>query len=256
VKYLRDEGVFVDVRIWVSLAAFGLLGGCASEDRSSAEAQSETQQRLSREAEAFAGWSLDRLMTDPAAAELGASLFSAHCASCHGHDARGAEGVPDLVEGVFDYGADENAVRSTLVNGRQSVMPALGRQLGEVEIGQIVAFVQSLTSEEPLSTMAERGAELFGANCGICHGADAAGIAEFGTPSLLDDYWVYGDSMMSIRLAIARGREAQCPPQSETLSVTEIELLTAFVMAANEPGSVAASAVGMGYTVPAARQAQ
>ena len=49
--------------------------------------------------------------------------------------------------------------------------------------------------------------------------------------SLADEYWLHGDSMMEIRLVITRGAEAECPPHLNDLTTTEIDLLTAFVMA-------------------------
>ncbi|MGI9259634.1 MAG: c-type cytochrome [Gammaproteobacteria bacterium] len=221
------------LRVWTLVVAVSLLGACADVEDSGKEISLELKNRLRVEAVAYEELGVGPLSSDPAALKLGTELYAAYCASCHGSDGRGKEGVTNLVAGEFAYGSDETAIRSTISNGRRSEMPPLGRHLGEVEIGQIVAYVQSLTSDRPTSTMAERGDQLFVENCAVCHGPDGAGKTELGAPSLLDSYWQHGNSMMAIRLAITRGLEALCPPQSENLSAPEVDLLTAYVMNLN-----------------------
>lgn len=218
------------------LSTIGFLAACGSENNPASETALELQRQLRAQSEAFAGLSVEQLESDGAAVFLSEQLFSAHCASCHGIDALGKQGVTDLVAGVFNYGSDEDAIRSTITHGRQGTMPATGGRYGEMDLGQLVTYVQSLSSDEPLSRFAERGGELFAADCAVCHGAGGLGVSELGAPSLADDYWLHGDSMMAIRLVITRGVQAQCPPHLEKLTATEIDLLTAFVMAlANGP---------------------
>ena len=221
-------------RVFSFVISVALLGACGGVEHSGQGISVEFRDRLRAEAEVFRELGIEHLSKDAAALELGTELYATYCASCHGSDGRGEQGVTDLVAGRFAYGSDPVAIQSTISNGRRSEMPALGKNLGEVEIGQLVAYVQSLSSDSPASTMAERGQDLFAENCTVCHGSEGAGITELGAPSLRDSYWQHGDSMMAIRLAITRGLEAICPPQAGNLSAAEVDILTAYVMGLNE----------------------
>lgn len=94
----------------------------------------------------------------------GAGLWNAYCASCHGADARGLEGRPDVhcSKQILD------AVR----NGRTGVagdMPAFP-ELRDAEIALIQGFLDTLCPTDGAS-----GTELYAGNCASCHGDDAAG---------------------------------------------------------------------------------
>ena len=104
----------------------------------------------------------------------------------------------------------------------------------EVDIGQVVAYVQSLSDPSKFNNLAEYGEGLYMEHCIVCHGADGQGII-LGASDLSDDYWQHGGSMMNIRLAISRGVEGQCPPHAELLNETELKLLTAYVMNLKQP---------------------
>jgi cytochrome c oxidase cbb3-type subunit 3 len=140
----------------------------------------------------------------------------------------------NLVDGVFNYGNNVEAIRSTIANGRLSAMPAMGNRYGEMNLGQIVAYVESLSSSEPMSRLGEQGKQLFDETCAACHGSDGRGVVELGGPNLADAYWLHGDTMMAIRLIITRGAEGQCPAQGLSLMPVEIDLLTAYVTKLND----------------------
>lgn len=215
--------------------AFGALAAaCQRAENPSgqpaARSPSEHRQRLQREAEAFIGRSVSELASDSAATRLGERLFDAHCVSCHGLEAPAKRGITDLRNGTFNYGDSEQSLRATISQGRLSIMPGVGHELGEVDLGQLVAFVQLLEFESPLSSYAERGKELFAANCASCHGADGLGNPELGASNLADVYWQHGESMMNIRLVITRGVQSHCPGYRDGSTEPEIDLLTAFVL--------------------------
>ena len=161
--------------------------------------------------------------------DVAATLFAARCSGCHGADATGSRGITDLVHGHLNYGSTADAIRTTIRDGRMSEMPGVGSQYGEVELGQIVDYVRSLSTNEPLSDPAKRGQTFYNETCAKCHGPDGEGQPQNGVPPLSDDYWQHGDSMMNIRLVITRGADSVCPAQGGVLSGTEIELLTAYV---------------------------
>lgn len=209
------------------------LTACGGPDESAQPPPRPTAQQLEQlrqQSDAYANVSVRELMADGAAMDVAGRLFAAHCASCHGPQGHGGRGVTDLTSGRFDYGATEQAIRTTISDGRQSEMPAMGHSLGEVDLGQLVAYVQSLGSDAGPQPSTQHGADLFAEHCASCHGTDGRGLTDKGAPDLTDGYWQNGASMMNIRLAITRGVDAECPAHAGTLSPTEIDLLTAFVL--------------------------
>lgn len=208
-----------------------LLTACGAEDGSSV-ADPTQQQQLRDDSAAFAGRSIEDLREDPGASDLASQLFAAHCASCHGPTGEGnqSQGVMNLVDGVFNYGNSVQAVRQTILSGRHSIMPGVGNQYGEMNLGQLVAYVESLASDEPPSRLGQQGKSLFDESCAACHGSDGRGNPELGGANLADPYWLHGDTMMAIRLVITRGAQGICPERAQSLTPTEIDLLTAFVL--------------------------
>lgn len=192
-------------------------------------------ERLHADAEKYLGQSVSDLSTDSVAMRVGKGLFDAHCGTCHGVAGPGKRGTLDLSGHVFNYGTAEDAVSWTVSQGRTSVMPSMGKQLGEVDLGQLVAFVQSLQFESPLSSFAERGKRLFAENCANCHGAYGLGNPELGASNLADDYWQHGNSMMNIRLVITRGIQSVCPGYTGEAPAAEIGLLTAYALSLINP---------------------
>lgn len=185
---------------------------------------------LTTRSAAYAGLPAEALLANPEAVKLGGQLFRAHCADCHDTAADSTRGVPALTGSQLSYGDDTVAIRRTIAEGRRSVMPGIGSQLGEVDIGQLVAFVQALERDAPLNDFEKRGAGLYTEHCASCHGEEAGGKPELGAPDLTDESWQHGGSMMNIRLVITRGAESICPAHRGELSDAEIELLTAYTL--------------------------
>ena len=233
---MRHGSTFLKSRILASTSALLLalcVTACGSPEQNGPVLGVAEQQVLREGSEAFAGAGADSLMSDVSALQLGEELFGAYCSSCHGPDATGKQRVTNLVDGVFNFGNDIDAVRTTIMQGRTSVMPGVGNQYGEMSLGQLVAFVESLASDEPLGRLAEQGKQLYDESCASCHGPGGRGNLELGGPNLADDYWLHGDTMMAIRLIITRGATGECPPHAQSLTEPEIELLTAFVAQLN-----------------------
>lgn len=212
-----------------------LLVACSGND-DVAVFTAEQIQQLRSQSENYSGQQLERLQADTTALALGKTLLEAHCGKCHGEEnAPAARDVTDLRTGVFDYGSTAEAIRSTITNGRHSVMPALGSVLGEVELGGLVAYVRSFNSGETPTDFLETSKEIYATQCVACHGPDARGNQELGSANLTDSYWQHGGSMMNVRLTITRGVESQCPAHGGILSATEIELLTAYILKLRQP---------------------
>lgn len=216
-------GVFKAVPIALLVAA------CQPADQGTVRTESLSDALLA-DVQKYEDLSVADLMSSPAALRVGEQVFEAYCGGCHGTEAAGRGGAIDLKRHVFNYGVSEEAIANTVSHGRLSDMPGMGSGLGEVDIGQIVDFVQSLEFESPLSSYAERGKALFAEKCASCHGAGGQGVGELGASNLTDNYWQHGDSMMNIRLVITRGVQSECPGFFANPISAEEELLTAYVL--------------------------
>jgi cytochrome c oxidase cbb3-type subunit 3 len=218
------------IRLGAALAAAVLVTACGGDDGSGSSTTPELKANLKSLASAYTDRRAETLQGDDEALRLGEQLFGAYCADCHGSDGHGKRDITDLTRGRFDFGLSADAVRTTIRDGRVSEMPAMGREYGEVELGQLVAYLDTLPVGGELSANAERGRALYAEGCASCHGEDGRGQAEDGAPDLVDDYWRHGDSMMNIRLVITRGVQSECPAQGSALDSAEVELLTAYVL--------------------------
>ena len=86
------------------------------------------------------------LSKDSQANAIGQRLFLNYCAQCHGSDAGGAKGFPNLRDKDWLYGGDPATIETTILNGRNGVMPALGAAIGgEPGIVELTNYVRSLS---------------------------------------------------------------------------------------------------------------
>jgi cytochrome c oxidase cbb3-type subunit 3 len=171
---------------------------------------------------------IEQVAADPKAREMGQRLFLNSCAQCHGSDAGGSKGFPNLTDGDWLYGGSPENIKTTIVNGRAGVMPSFP-QLDDKQIVDVTNYVRSLSRLPADDLKVARGAEVFKANCIACHGADGKGNIALGAPSLTDKIWLYGSSEAVIIETITKGRMAMMPAQDKVLSSEKIHLLTAYV---------------------------
>ena len=171
---------------------------------------------------------IEQVAADPKAREMGQRLFLNSCAQCHGSDAGGAKGFPNLTDSDWLYGGSPENIKTTLINGRNGVMPAYGH-LESAQIVDLANYVRSLSGLPADDAKVARGAELFKANCVACHGADGKGNIALGAPNLTDKTWLYGGSEATIVETLTKGRMAMMPSQDKVLSPEKIHLLTAYV---------------------------
>ena len=171
---------------------------------------------------------VEQVAADPKAREMGQRLFLNSCAQCHGSDAGGAKGFPNLTDGDWLYGGSPENIKTTLINGRAGVMPPFP-QLDSKQIVDVANYVRSLSGLPADDLKAARGAEVFKSNCAACHGADGKGNIALGAPNLTDKTWLYGGSEATIVETVTKGRMAMMPSQDKVLSPEKIHLLTAYV---------------------------
>ena len=95
--------------------------------------------------EATNPYGADRTMLDD-----GRRLFVwFNCSGCHGDHAGGGMG-PSLRDSTWLYGGSDEAIFSSITQGRANGMPAWGAKLPEDQVWRIVAYIKSLrTPDEP-----------------------------------------------------------------------------------------------------------
>ncbi len=84
---------------------------------------------------------------DPADLEKGKDLFMKNCIACHGADGSGNHllGAPALNDDIWLYGSTDSAIRRSITEGRNGVMPAHNKLLGDDRIRLLAAYVSSLS---------------------------------------------------------------------------------------------------------------
>ena len=170
------------------------------------------------------------LAANPDAVKTGERLFVNYCASCHGSDARGAPGYPNLRDGDWLWGGDPQAIEFTILNGRQAAMPAWGQVLGQDGVANVAEYVLSLSGKRTVNESAvAEGKAKFQQLCVACHGPEGKGNSALGAPNLTDDVWLYGGSQRVVMETIERGRSGRMPAHEDFLGEAKVHLLAAYV---------------------------
>lgn len=177
----------------------------------------------------FAGQDLAAVATDPEAQKIGKRLFSTYCTQCHGSDARGARGYPNLTDNDWLFGGEPETIKTSIMDGRNGMMPPWGEILGNEGVFNVTAYIESLNGRDVDTLVAAKGKEVFATTCAACHGADAKGITMMGAPDLTDKVWLHGGSNKRIMETIAKGRQGKMPPHGEFLGEAKVHLLAAYV---------------------------
>lgn len=177
----------------------------------------------------FQGMPPEDVAKDAQAMAIGDRLFMNHCAQCHGSDARGSKGFPNLADADWLWGGTPEKIKETLVQGRNGVMPPMAAAVGSPEdVRNVAHYVLSLSGSPHDSLRAALGKTRFGA-CAACHGMDGKGNAAMGAPNLTDDIWLHGWGESAIVNMINNGKNNQMPSQANKLTEGQIHVLASYV---------------------------
>ena len=178
----------------------------------------------------YASAPAETLMQDPAAMGIGERLFVNNCAACHGSDARGSKGFPNLTDGDWLHGGDHATIIKTLTEGRVGMMPPLAAVVGDAkDLHNVAQYVLSLSGATHDAAAATAGQAKF-AICAGCHGVDGRGNPAIGAPNLADKTWLHGFGEDAIVAMIANGKTNVMPAQAQRLTPEQIHVLGAYVM--------------------------
>lgn len=178
---------------------------------------------------AYAKQPIPELAKDSKAMATGQRLFLTYCSVCHGSDAGGAPGFPNLTDKDWLYGGDPETIQTTILDGRNGMMPAMGMGLPDEQVDDLVAYVLSLSGREADSPKVEAGKKLFATMCVACHGPDGKGNPAMGSANLTDKIWLYGGSPGTIKQTIKFGRNGVMPAHRAFLGEEKVHLLAAYV---------------------------
>ncbi len=215
-----------------SVGEFSLLGWnqVAQYDEEIAAAE----QRYGKLFAEFAATPLEELSRNPAALSAGRNLFVNNCAACHGSDARGARGFPNLTDTEWSWGGSPEQIQTTILNGRTGVMPAFGA-LPEETRQSLVDYVEVLAGRPMDPARAEAGRTLFLTNCSACHGAEGQGNSLLGALPLANEIWLHGSGRAAIYDVITNGRTNSMPAHEPLLGADRVHVLAAYVLSLQQP---------------------
>ena len=206
----------------------GMLGW-SQEGQYEAEMQAAAE-RYEPIYEKFAAMDFEALARHPEANQLGKSLYASYCTTCHGSDARGAFGYPNLTDDNWLWGNSEQQIVATITQGRNSVMTPWAQVLGSDEaVNNMVRYVQSLSGIVEADASVVAAEMQFKTFCAACHMPTGTGNQLLGAPNLTDDVWLYSSSDEDIRYTIANGRDSMMPPHGELLGENRTKILAAYV---------------------------
>ncbi|OLU27482.1 cytochrome-c oxidase, cbb3-type subunit III [Pseudomonas sp. PA15(2017)] len=183
----------------------------------------------------YSAMPLEQVAQDEQALKMGGRLFATYCSICHGSDAKGAVGFPNLTDENWRWGGEADTIKTTILNGRIGVMPAWGQVLGDDGVRNVAGYVRHELAGLPLTEGSnidlEQGQQLFSTTCVACHGPAGTGMAALGAPDLTHPSgWIYGSSLAQLQQTIRYGRNGQMPAQEHYLGNDKVHLLAAYVL--------------------------
>jgi len=189
---------------------------------------------------------VEKLSQNPNALKVGSRLFLQNCAVCHGSNAKGATGFPNLTDNDWLHGGEPDNILLTLHNGwhvgvdykkepAKLPMPAWRENLGEDGVRAVAEYVLSISGNQNDydldQTLVTQGKALFNqpTNCVLCHGPEGKGMISAGAPNLTDNIWLFGGDRETIRDTLRYGRAGVMPQWQTKLGNERIMLLAAYV---------------------------
>ena len=181
--------------------------------------------------EKFAAMEFDELANNAEANQLGKSLYASYCTTCHGSDARGAPGYPNLTDNDWIWGNSEPQLYASIYVGRNALMPAVPTAFAatDQDFKDLTRYVRSLSGLVEADDAARAKAAVFAGYCASCHGADGTGNPMLGAPNLTDDIWLYGSSEDAVYATLVEGRNGMMPAHGNLLGENRTKILAAYV---------------------------
>ena len=179
------------------------------------------------------------LAKDAKAMGIGDRLFVNNCAQCHGSDARGSKGFPNLTDGDWLGGNGPEYIAKTIIAGRLGMMPPMAAAVGGADdLKNVSHYVLSLSGSAHNNVSAQLGKAKF-TSCAACHGADGKGNQALGAPNLTDKVWLHGWGEDAVTAIVVNGKHNVMPGFENRLSPEQIHVLAAYVWNLSQTTAVA-----------------
>ena len=229
----------------IYLALYPGLGTLPGTFGWTSSGQWQTEQQKARTAMApvyakFNAMPAAELARDAQAMGIGERLFANNCAQCHGSDAHGSKGFPNLTDSDWLGGSGPEYIAKTVSGGRIGVMPPMAAAVGSADdVKNVANYVLSLSGSAHNNLAAQLGKLKFAA-CAACHGADGKGNQALGAPNLTDKVWLHGWGEDAIVAMVNQGKTNVMPSFEGRLSAEQIHVLAAYVWSLSQGTAVAA----------------
>ena len=189
----------------------------------------------------FAAMKPEDVAKDSQAMAIGERLFMNNCAQCHGSDARGNKGIPNLTDNFWLGGGTPEIIKNNIIKGRTGMMPPMAAAVGSADdVKNVAQYVLSLSGSPHDSVRAALGQEKF-VVCAACHGPDGKGIQAIGSGNLTNQsVWLHGRGEANIISMINNGKTNQMPAQGDKFTEAQIHVLASYVWGLSNKGGVVA----------------
>ncbi len=190
---------------------------------------------------AFTDLTPEQLAKDPKAHAIGERLFANNCAQCHGADAKGSKGFPNLTDSDWLWGGTPEAITETITKGREGNMPPMAAAVGSSDdVRNVAHYVLSLSGSPHNALYAQLGKPKF-VVCAACHGPGGQGNPALGAPNLSDKIWLHGWGEAAVMAMVNNGKHNVMPAHGERLTPEQIRVLASYVWGLSQSQSVAAA---------------
>lgn len=230
----------------VYLAFYPGLGSYQGSLKWTSQAQYEAEQARAAKAmepvyAKYRAMTPDQLVADAGAMAIGQRLYLNNCAQCHGSDARGSKGFPNLADGDWLGDGTHEYVTKVVKEGRNGVMPPMAAAVGSAEdVRNLAHYVLSLSGSAHNAVAAQLGKAKYG-TCAACHGPDGKGNKVIGAPNLTDKVWLHGWGEQAIVNAVTNGINNAMPAQARLLTADQVQVLSAYVLSLSRSTTTVAS---------------
>jgi len=205
----------------------GLLGWSSVEQHEQEVAEAEDKYRAMRDR--YLAMPVEEVAADTKARRMGMRIYGNNCSQCHGLDAAGARGFPNLRDDVWIWGGSPEAIKHSVTQGRRAAMPPWEAILGEEGIAAATEYLLALNNRDANEAQVAAGEQHFQTYCVACHGAEAKGNPMLGAPNLTDGVWLYGGTREQIMETLRLGRNGNMPAFGNTLGEDKIHLVSAYI---------------------------
>jgi cytochrome c oxidase cbb3-type subunit 3 len=173
---------------------------------------------------------VEQLAIDFEAIRAGGRLFMDNCSQCHGRRGEGMRtlGAPNLLDADWLYGGDPKAIMTSILDGRQGVMPPFGAAMDAKAVTNLAHYVAGLGGQPLDALKAALGKSQYQA-CAACHGPAGKGNIALGAPNLSDRTWLYGGDIPAIEATIRNGRSGVMPAWRDRLGEDGARLVAAWI---------------------------